>query len=106
MSAISRSRTMLVEGPCAPSKERSLVASTLPAPGAALVPLLELPVVTLSVDRLLDVPLAAWLGKRMPVAPPVLVAPPLLVPPPLLVAPPLLVTPPVDELPVDELLFD
>jgi hypothetical protein len=54
----------------------------------------------------LDVPLAVRRGKRIPVAPPVLLAPPPLVPPPLLVAPPLLVTPLLEDWLVDELLDD
>ena len=49
---------MLVDGPCAPSNDSALVVSTLPAPGAVLVPPLLVLEVTLSADRLLDVPLA------------------------------------------------
>src|SRR4051812_23467815 len=98
MSATSRSSTMLAEGPGAPSNGNALVVSTLLAPGAALAPRPP-PPVTVSAVRLLDVPVAGWVGNRIPVPPPVLLAPPPLVPPPLLVAPPLVATPLLEDLP-------
>src|ERR1043165_5998668 len=90
MSATSRRRTMLVEGPCAPRVGSALVVSMLPAPGAPLAPRpFASDLTTASDDKLLDDSLALIFGKRIPVAPPTVSAPPPLVPPPVEFAPPL-----------------